>query len=120
MEGFFDHPIFGSQRPEDSFAYVRSAQDRETRRGKNVAGSYNHCVTRQGNLRSNESYIQMIENLGDAYEATEEMFGMIWWLAHMAPNAGPMMPHELVEQARQNYHIGLELAKANKEKRGPE
>lgn len=85
-----------------------------------MAGSYNHVVTRQGNLRSNESFIQSIENLGDAYEATEEMYGMIWWLAHMGPSAGPMMPHDLVEMARQYSHMGLELAKANKEKKGPE
>jgi hypothetical protein len=81
-----------------------------------MAGSYNHVITRKGNLRDNESFVQMIENLRDAYEAVEEMYGMIWWLAHMAPDAGPMLPADLVEMARQNYAEGLELAKANKNK----
>jgi hypothetical protein len=84
-----------------------------------MAGSYNHIVTNHGNLRNNESFVQMIENLGDAYEAVEEMYGMIWWLAHMAPDSPTMLPADLVELARLNYREGLELAKANKHKRDP-
>jgi hypothetical protein len=34
-----------------------------------MAGSYNHIITEQGNLVSNETFVKMIENLGDAYEA---------------------------------------------------
>lgn len=81
-----------------------------------MAGSYNHIITEHGNLRSNESFTQMIENLGDAYEMAEELYGMIWWLAHMAPDAGPMSAADLVENARQSYALGLELAKQNKNK----
>lgn len=81
-----------------------------------MAGSYNHIITKNGNLRSNESFAQMIENLGDAYEMAEEMYGMIWWLASMAQEAPVMPAEELVEHARQNYPLGLELARANKNK----
>lgn len=81
-----------------------------------MAGSYNLAVTRHGNLLSNESFAETVENLGDAYEMVEEMYGMIWWLAHMAPDGGPQMPEELVEMARQQYATGLELAKANTRK----
>jgi hypothetical protein len=82
-----------------------------------MAGSYNHVVTDEGNLRSNESFVDMIENLGDAYEATEEMYGMIWWLANISPRTlDDSRPEELVELARQNYTEGLEMAKANKNK----
>lgn len=41
-----------------------------------MAGSYNHVVEK-GELISNEDFIDMIENLGDAYEMAEEMFFII-------------------------------------------
>lgn len=66
-----------------------------------MAGSYNHCVKKSGKLRR-ESFSDMIENLGDAYEAVEEMYGMIWYLA--SGNAG------LVEIARRSYKNGLQLS----------
>jgi hypothetical protein len=84
-----------------------------------MAGSYNHIVNNKGDLLNNERFVGMIENLGDAYEAVEEMYGMIWWLAHMAPDSPAMLPADLVEMARLNYREGLELAKANKHKRDP-
>ncbi len=84
-----------------------------------MAGSYNHCVTNKGNLRSNESLVQMIENLGDAYEAIEELFGMIWWLAAQSEQprliVGVEAANEIkakVEWARQNYQEGLGISKA--------
>lgn len=79
-----------------------------------MAGSYNHCIDDEGNLLSNEQMMldgAMIENLGDAYEAIEEMYGMIWWLAHMGPNAPAMDPADLVELARQHYAEGVGLAR---------
>jgi hypothetical protein len=81
-----------------------------------MAGSYNHVVTNNGNLVDNERFVQMVENLGDAYEAVEEMYGMIWWLAHMAADSGPTPPGELVEMARQHYAVGLKLAESNPNK----
>lgn len=81
-----------------------------------MAGSYNHITDNQGNLIPNEDFPDMIENLGDAYEMAEEMYGMIWWIAHMGHDA-VMTPEDLVEMARRNYVLGLELAKANKNKR---
>lgn len=45
---------------------------------RNMAGSYNHCIDeKSGNLLSPELMDGMIENLGDAYEAIEEMYWMI-------------------------------------------
>jgi hypothetical protein len=38
-------------------------------------------TTETGKLLNNENFCGMVENLGDAYEASEECFGMIWWLA---------------------------------------
>jgi hypothetical protein len=71
-----------------------------------MAGSYKHAVTRSGNLRSNESFVDMIENLGDAYEMAEEMYGMIWYLANREHDV-----KAAVEGARQNYKRGLEIAR---------
>jgi hypothetical protein len=80
-----------------------------------MGGSYSHVVTDHGNLASPDSWY--IENLGDAYEAVEEMYGMIWWLANISPRTlDDSRPEELVEMARQKYKEGLELAKVNKNK----
>lgn len=81
-----------------------------------MAGSYNHVVTDSGNLRSPEMVDRMLENGGDVFEAVEEMYGMIWWLAHMAPDGAPTAPEDLVKMACEQYAVGLELAKANPNK----
>lgn len=46
-----------------------------------MAGSYAHVVDRYNVLVSDEKFPDMIENLGDAYEAIEEMHHMIDILA---------------------------------------
>lgn len=92
-----------------------------------MAGSYNHCVTNKGNLMSNDRMMisgAMIENLGDAYEAIEEMFGMIWYLACKldGPVDNESLSHEerlvkynevklAVEEARENYAQGLSASR---------
>lgn len=48
-----------------------------------MAGSWQHMVTKNGKLRNPKTFNGMIENGGDAYEAAEECFGMIWYLAAM-------------------------------------
>lgn len=65
-----------------------------------MAGSYSHAVADDGQLLVNEQFVDMIENLGDAYEMAEEMYGMIWWLA-----GGDATQ---VERARQNYQEGIQ------------
>ena len=77
-----------------------------------MAGSYNHVVDENGNLESNAVVVDMLENGGDVFEAVEEMYGMIWWLAAIdLENAPPVATKNLVERARQNYKQGLEIAK---------
>lgn len=79
-----------------------------------MAGSYNHCVDDKGNLRTNDELVESIENLGDAFEAIEEMYGMIWWLAY---NTNSMLPAKLrVELARRSFAEGLILAKQTQNK----
>lgn len=41
-----------------------------------MAGSYSHCVDREGEFIG-ENFQNMIENLGDAYEACEQMVFML-------------------------------------------
>ena len=65
-----------------------------------MAGSYNHAVNNNGLLRRDQSIAA--ENLGDASETIEEMFGMIWWLASGS--------EDRVELARQNYRQGLAMS----------
>ncbi len=65
-----------------------------------MAGSYNHAVNDDGQLRNVRNMGIATETQGDAYETIEEMYGMIWWLA--SGNA------DRVEAARQNYRSGVE------------
>lgn len=81
-----------------------------------MAGSYNHVIDDNGNLISPYEMDQMLENAGDVFEAVEEMYGMIWWLAEKAVKTDMLSPESLVEQACQQYTIGLALAKRNKNK----
>lgn len=75
-----------------------------------MAGSYKHCVDEQGRFTG----VNLLDDLGDAYEALEEMYGMIWWLAYELA-AGKFAYDGLieteqirvVEEARQNYQTGL-------------
>ena len=46
-----------------------------------MAGSYRHCEKTEGQGDWNEDFTDMIENLGDAYEACHMMFFMIQYLA---------------------------------------
>lgn len=82
-----------------------------------MAGSYNHCINDEGNLLGPFALAGMLETDGDVFEAVEEMYGMIWWLAANVESVRTMLPEDAVEEARRNYTTGLELAKANKNKR---
>lgn len=80
-----------------------------------MAGSYKHATADDGQLLDPDYFVGMVENLGDAYETVEEMYGMIWWLAHRIDILGPYpstpaQTAEIVEQARQNYKEGLALS----------
>ena len=96
-----------------------------------MAGSYNHCVITESDVMDDESpataehlgklvdpetLSQMLENGGDVYEAVEEMYGMIWYLAdHYARSLedaqgepeGTHSAASMVEDARKEYRAGL-------------
>lgn len=72
-----------------------------------MAGSYAHIVQKDGNLASNKRVANTLENGGDVFEAVEEMYGMIWYLAGKYPGQEKMM----VEDARKYYLEGLKKAK---------
>jgi hypothetical protein len=73
-----------------------------------MAGSYGHVVRKDGNLHSNKVVAEMLENGGDVFEAVEEMYGMIWFLActHAYQD-----PKAAVQDARRQYQEGLKMAK---------
>jgi hypothetical protein len=80
-----------------------------------MAGSWQHMTTKSGKLRNSESFCGMIENLGDAYEAAEECYGMTWFLANTlatgdsteAPSRARVL--EIILQAEANYQHGLRI-----------
>ena len=73
-----------------------------------MAGSYSHCVDDQGRFQG----VKLLDDLGDAYEALEEMYGMIWWLADQVRDLDPFGPNtaKIVEEARQEYKDGIEIS----------
>ena len=76
-----------------------------------MAGSYNHCVDSDGRLRRPEVLTGMLDTPGDVYEAVEQFYGMVWYLASgQASDPTTMTPRELVEEARQHYLDGLTFA----------
>ena len=79
-----------------------------------MAGSWDHMTTSGGRFRNNETFCGMIENLGDAYEAAEECFGMIWFLAYRLAEqrAGTRQPTReqtlsVIREAEARYRDGL-------------
>lgn len=94
-----------------------------------MAGSYKHVVTDDGNLGSSEHVVSMLENGGDVFEAVEEMYGMIWYLASYLVQLDDGVAEEavalyrqrmksVVEEARQHYKEGLTIAKDINRRRG--
>jgi hypothetical protein len=82
-----------------------------------MAGSWKHMITDDGRLRNNETFNGMLENGGDCYEAAEECYGMVHYLAdqmaQMTRVGGGMFvarsAGELIEEARENYAHGVRL-----------
>lgn len=73
-----------------------------------MAGSYSHVTTDKGKLRNPRGVNGMLDSGGDVFEAVEEMYGMIWWLATALAQAQPhTTPREWVEKANENYLIGI-------------
>lgn len=81
-----------------------------------MAGSFNHVIDKEdGSLRQPNDLLEMLDcHHGDVYEAIEEMYGMIWYLAGQLDVAysslGPGTPDELIDAARTNYKLGLMIS----------
>jgi hypothetical protein len=79
-----------------------------------MAGSWDHMTTDGGKLRNNDTFCGMIENLGDAYEAAEECFGMVQYLAAQLEGVSNTNQAYWIRQAKQHYLEGLELGGVQK------
>jgi hypothetical protein len=75
-----------------------------------MAGSYEHCVNAVGQLYPPEALAAQLENGGDVYEAVQEMYGMIWWLAAHMETDGPESTADLVVEAQRRYRVGLKFS----------
>jgi phosphoribosylanthranilate isomerase len=76
-----------------------------------MAGSYRHVVSSSertlGQLLDPRDVAGMLETPGDVWEAVEEMFGMIWFLAGQL---SPDNPASAVELAEKNSRSGIEIS----------
>lgn len=77
-----------------------------------MAGSYGHVTAGgDGKLLNNEQALQMLDCYhGDVYEALEEMYGMIWWLATRLEGEFNDSAAEFVDIARAKYLEGLKMS----------
>jgi hypothetical protein len=82
-----------------------------------MAGSWEHMTTDDGRLRNVATFHDMLDAGGDVYEAAEECYGMVQYLAdvlarHTRVGGGmfvQMSRGELVAEAQENYKSGLAL-----------
>jgi hypothetical protein len=72
-----------------------------------MGGSYHHVVADDGQLLSNLEVVGMLETGGDVFEAVEQMYGMIWWLASKLAVAEGSDAASLVAAAVTNFKAGL-------------
>jgi lipopolysaccharide biosynthesis regulator YciM len=70
-----------------------------------VAGSWNHIVNRNGKFQGT----LLIENLGDAYEALEECYGMIQYLADVVATEWGQEHAAVIREAKENHEAGLRI-----------
>jgi len=73
-----------------------------------MAGSWGHITTDDGNFRS-DTFWDGIENLGDAWEASQMCFGMVQFLASKLALAGEFTREEWVEMAEESWKEGLRI-----------
>lgn len=71
-----------------------------------MAGSYRHVTDADGSFRG----IDLIDNLGDAYEALEEMHDMIAWFAE---TCDPENPKRAIWLAAREGHMRLRIPREN-------
>lgn len=78
-----------------------------------MAGSYNHVTDDDSSLAPDAYILERLDTMGDVVEAIEEMYGMIWYLAKMGnfvTTIGPAALAGIVEEARENYQVGLAVS----------
>jgi hypothetical protein len=80
-----------------------------------MAGSWQHMTTDTGELRSNESFCDLLENGGDCYEASEQCFGMVQWLAERLANHAGESREYWIGRAEKHYKHGLEIGGVEEE-----
>jgi hypothetical protein len=71
-----------------------------------MAGSWGHITTKAGKFQGT----RLIDNLGDAYEALEECFGMVQWLAsRLEARSNVHDRNEWIGEATAHYQDGLAI-----------
>lgn len=73
-----------------------------------MAGGWSSITTDDGKFRS-ETFAQLIDNLGDAWEAAEMCFGMVQYLAASLSDLKEFTREEWVEMAEENWKAGLRI-----------
>lgn len=79
-----------------------------------MGGSYTHVTSDEdGRLLISQQVQSMLEcHSRDVYEAVEQMYGMIWWLASALEGESSLdrTAAQFVEAARHNYKNGLDAS----------
>lgn len=86
-----------------------------------MAGSYEHTTNDDGSLRDPLDMASMLDTPGDVYEALEEMYGMIWWMANTITSPGiaelakGTAPEQWVDMAKKKYSTGVKLSPTDRQ-----
>lgn len=76
-----------------------------------MAGSYNHIIDKDGGLSKGRDVLDMLDTGGDVFEAIEELYGMIWYLAQQSILSETYSTtKDAVEDSRIFYQEGLRIS----------
>ena len=75
-----------------------------------MAGSWNHSITRDGQLRDPSALRMALETGGDVWEYAEECYGMVWYLASALSIRLGVPVEQLIEEARVHFRQGVEMS----------
>lgn len=80
-----------------------------------MAGSWSHMTTDEGQLLRVRQFHNNLDTGGDVYEAAQQCFGMIWYMARLLAtvNYGTLTPSreqimDFIARAEASYRYGLD------------
>jgi hypothetical protein len=80
-----------------------------------MTGSYTHLVDAKGGLERGPVILDLLDHPEDMYEAIQQLYGMIWYLAEQLSRNG-FFPTaaDAVSEAKEFYKEGLQVSPSDR------